>query len=384
MSITKADLFITSTGSTITASCSIYNEGTMDTIMPVALAMNLLQMANEVSQNQGILPPNLTDIWAGLQNPLSGPGNPIAKEAFDECMRKTAGAGSRLFLLLKRDIGEILQQIDELPDGTYLTIHTNCAFFPWEILTSQIYDETMTAEPPKKELMWGYRFVTNYNYLSKAWTSNRALLKAHRSGEPFVSFNLNPTIDNGFKTANFKPIKYQIDFYERDVPAGKGALFQTGVDIRRQLLTGEQPSTLIYIYCHGGAASVFGSGGSAVLEVDENAFIDPMNVTMATIDYKRGPVVFLNSCESSSHSPAVLTHFLEAFREKKAAGIIGTVIKIPATFAAAFGCAIIKEYLQGKQLGVALFEIRRRLVDLNNPLGLFYSLQCPAEISISV
>lgn len=381
----KASLFVMSEGSSIRAWCSIDYGFVLDNINPAQISINLLQLTNTISQNDKILPESMTDIWAGLADPMAGPDNPITKEAFEECLRKTANAGSTLFLELKKDIGEILEKINALPDGSYLTINTNCAFLPWEILTPEAYDESMSDELPKRELMWGYRFITNYSLPPKTWTKYHDLFKAHQNGKPFVSFNLNPTIDNNFKTANFKPVERQEKFYsDFIVPDETGNISRNGAEIRKRLVTGEQMSTLIYIYCHGNAAAAFGEQGLPKLEVDEGVFIEPSNVTKSSVDYKRGAVIFLNSCESGSHSPAVLTNFLEAFRDKNAIGVIGTVIKIPATFAAAFGCEVIKAYLQGKPLGVVLFGLRRRLIDLGNPLGLFYSLQCPAEISVSV
>ena len=57
-------------------------------------------------------------------------------------------------------------------------------------------------------------------------------------------------------------------------------------------------------------------------------------------------------------------------------GMIGTTIQIPATFAAAFGKKFIEAYLAGVPVARAIYELRRKLLDQNNPLGMFYSLQC--------
>ena len=62
-------------------------------------------------------------------------------------------------------------------------------------------------------------------------------------------------------------------------------------------------------------------------------------------------------------------------------GIIGTTIEIPATFAAAFGRKLIEAYLAGIPIGKAIYKLRRELLDLSNPLGMFYSLQCPFYIT---
>lgn len=57
-------------------------------------------------------------------------------------------------------------------------------------------------------------------------------------------------------------------------------------------------------------------------------------------------------------------------------GMIGTTIQIPATFAAAFGRKFIEAYLEGIPVAKAIYDLRRKLLDQNNPLGMFYSLQC--------
>ena len=62
-------------------------------------------------------------------------------------------------------------------------------------------------------------------------------------------------------------------------------------------------------------------------------------------------------------------------------GIIGTTIEIPATFAAAFGRKLIEAYLDGIPIGTVVYKLRRELLDRSNPLGLFYSLQCPFYIT---
>jgi len=62
-------------------------------------------------------------------------------------------------------------------------------------------------------------------------------------------------------------------------------------------------------------------------------------------------------------------------------GIIGTTILIPATFAAAFGKKIIEAYLDGIPVGKAIYELRKELLRRNNPLGMFYSLQCPFYVT---
>jgi hypothetical protein len=62
-------------------------------------------------------------------------------------------------------------------------------------------------------------------------------------------------------------------------------------------------------------------------------------------------------------------------------GIIVTTIEIPATYAAAFGKKLIEAYLKGIPIGTAIYKLRQELLDRDNPLGMFYSLQCPFYIT---
>lgn len=380
--IVRAELTIMEKSSGIDIGCDFEYSSIPDKFPGRQSTINSQQLETLVAGSTNILPPNMTSIWAGMEDPLSGPTNKIEKEAFEDCLKHTADAGSTLFLELgKKDkrLGKILQKIDELPDKSWLTIYTNHAFLPFEILTSEGYDQQATNELPEKERMWGYRFMINYVLLPEddEMSNYNDLYKNHQNGDPFISFNLNPTIDKKFARDKFKPVEFQTDFYKKSI-AGKGEMFKTGKEIRRQFTDCEQGSTLIYVYCHGA------SGKVEILELDAGYSIEPSSVTKRKSDFKRAPIVFLNSCESGSHSPAALNNFLSAFYEKKALGIIATVIQIPATFAATFGCRIVCDYLNGMPLGPAMLKLRRELLEKCNPLGLFYSLQCPAEISIPV
>jgi hypothetical protein len=100
------------------------------------------------------------------------------------------------------------------------------------------------------------------------------------------------------------------------------------------------------------------------------------------VTYPRGPLVFLNSCSSGGFSPLGFSTFLTRFRDKQALGLITTSFTIPAAFAAVFGQRLIERYVAGERLGRALLALRRDLLKVGVPLGLFYSLHCPGDITI--
>lgn len=346
-------------------------------------------LANEISQVKNSMPPASTAIWAGLADPLAAPPSEPVAARFQECMENTIGEGNRLYkFLVKVGLGPILEQLDQMPEGSKLTINTDCAFLPWEILYSRSYSANLPAsvkakEPlPDPKRMWGYRFLIQYNLLDKNETPNWVeLMAAHKNGQPFISLNLNPSIANAGRP--FQPIAYHRDFYTQHLSLNKvGAIYDSASDIEGQLYSEQQDATVLYLYCHGRNSVPFAVNNSEALEFEPNGnLLDPVTLGAYENEYTRAPVIFLNSCTSGQPSPLSFSSFHLAFRRKKAMGIIGTSIEMPITFGAAFGCRLLEEYIKGVPLGVAIYALRRELVDKGNPLGLFYSLQCPIEVT---
>jgi hypothetical protein len=301
----------------------------------------------------------------------------------------TIEEGSKLYAELRDNgLGDILERLNQMPDGSRLRISTDCAFLPWEILYHEPFSGKLLrmgrSARPERHKLWGYRFVTSYNLLDTGQTSVQwgELRAAHRDGRPFVSVNLNRSIERAFAGRPFLPIQYHKDFYANRL-AGEslGGVYDSPADIYDQLYAPGGQATFLYLYCHGSNSAPFAQVNDELLEIDEKEEIEPNDVRTAQGSYARAPIVFLNSCLSNEISPLSFSSFHSAFRGRKAMGIIGTAIKMPATFGAAFGCKLMESYLEGKPLGVAIYALRRELVDRNNPLGLFYSLQCPAEVT---
>src|SRR6185295_11025550 len=116
------------------------------------------------------------------------------------------------------------------------------------------------------------------------------------------------------------------------------------------------------------------------LDLDAKTSIDPIIINNDS-KFLRGPIVILNSCSSGAVSPLSFSSFLSTFKDKRAIGVVATSFQMPASFAAAFGQQLLKEYLRGVSIGDALIKLRRDLLRLHNPLGMFYSLQCPMHVT---
>jgi hypothetical protein len=347
-------------------------------------------LATRITDIKKAIPPEATSIWAGLDDPLAEPAAGVVAQRFKQCMELTIEEGSTLYAELSASgLHDILQRLDQMPDGSRLRISTDCAFLPWEIMYPEAFStgvpEKHRPSPAQPEKLWGYRFVTSYNLLDTGQTKVQwgELRAAHKAGgPPFVSLNLNSTIEQAFAGRPFHPIQHHRDFCTSRLAATHvGQVFDSTDGIYGQLYAPERQPTFLYLYCHGRNTIPFAPGNIELLEIDTNVQIEPNDLSAATGFYARAPIVFLNSCTSGQPSPLSFSSFHSAFRGRKAMGIIGTAIEMPATFGAAFGCKLIERYLAGQPLGVAVYALRRELVKLGNPLGLFYSLQCPAEVT---
>lgn len=377
-----ADLYVWMDGGEVKASCQIPGRRWMSP-MGVRVGKTSETLVEKVASIKNVLPPEKTRIWKGLSDPLAPPANEVIAQEFEACLERVATTGWELYSgLSDGGLKAILENINAMPDGSLLNVHTDCAFFPWEMLYPSPYSALLERElrpPLERAEFWGYRFIISYNLLpsgSEGWEPPTA---EHASGPPFVSLNLNPTIDGDFKLSDFKPIAYHRQFFA-DALSARGNLLDRGRAITRNLLADDNRSTIIYLYCHGSSYVPFGSG-EEMLTLDAETSINPGALRVKPNRYLRGPVVILNSCSSAAQSPLSFSSFHGTFREKGAMGVIGTTIQIPGTFAAAFGRRLIEAYLDGVPLGAAVYRLRRELLDLGNPLGLFYSLQCPPDIT---
>lgn len=349
------------------------------------ISVNLAGMGGKIDQLKKVLNSDQTAIWAGLSDPLGEPPNKVAADEFTNAVERVVTEGATLYRELSAlGFRTILEKIDStLKEGDRLTIQTDSAFLPWEILYPFDYNRDWPAgkkarNPVRSQALWGYRFMTNHILFPTmdegGWEPP---LDEHQGGPVFIALNLNKTIEDAFKTRSFKPIDFHRKFYESSLLTC-GQLLDDPESIKELLLASDNKATIIYLYCHGRSTSLFNPNGDQ-LELATGAIITP--AFLDDTKYQRGPIVVLNSCSSAATSPVSFSSFHKKFRAKRAMGIIGTTIEIPATFAAAFGKKLIEAYLAGIPIGQAIYTLRRELLDRNNPLGMFYSLQCPFYVT---
>lgn len=347
--------------------------------------IDLAGMSAKIEQLRKVLNAEQTAIWAGLTDPWGSPQGELAIAEFANAVERVVTEGAALYQeLCANGFRTVLEKIDDtLKEGDRIRINTDSAFLPWEILYPYEYNQEWPvskkkAQPLRPKALWGYRFMTSHYLLPSINEGGYQFpITEHKSGPDFISLNLNKEIEDAFGNRAFKPIDFHHQFFNSSL-SKRGQLLEDPESIKEDLLAANNNATVIYLYCHGKSTTLFTAEG------DELQLATGSVITPAFLDqtkYLRGPIVILNSCSSAATSPLSFTSFLKKFRSKRAMGIIGTTIEIPATFAAAFGRKLIESYLAGNPLGKAVYELRRDLLDRSNPLGMFYSLQCPDYVA---
>ena len=327
-------------------------------------------------------------IWDELADPLHPTHAELSK--LSRPLACSAHTGSVLHDWLAGPAGmrDILNHIDGLPPGSRIVVHTDDVAVPWEMIYPDRYrieDSANPGEDVDVARFWGHRFEFE-TYLTPAQHSlpegEIDLIDQHVKSEKRLTAVLNNGIDDERPWKAGAPVKYQRSRFD-------GAPFLSGVDIRekcpnvRKLLNTETTGgALIYFYCHGAAEGPFDPTRREVLQLGAECLIKPD--ALSEEKFTDAPIVFLNSCSSGPLAALSFDSFCASFLRKGALGLITTSFTIPAPFAARFGCELILRYMKGERaLGEVLHELRRDALNARIPLGLFYMLRCPADVTRS-
>jgi hypothetical protein len=326
-------------------------------------------------------------IWGVLDEPLAKPDNNKSAElAFKECLERVATAGWELYKGLSNDpeFAKVLEAVEKLESGSTVSIKTNCAFLPWEILNRSPFnwkdpDEIKAERPVQPQNFWGNRFLIEC-LLAGEKHSYKTPSAMHQSSPAYVSMNVFRTIDQEVG-GNFLPGKSHETLCTELEPDAKAELRRDGKEIRKVFFENNYGPTLIYFLCHGQNDKPLNPSQREKLEIDVKDFVAPNDVYVDS-KYPSGPIIFLNSCSSGAASPLAFSTFLSEFRKKNALGLIGTSFPVPITFGSAFGQELVRQYVKKhKPIGQALLDLRRQQLANGNPIGLFYTLQCPVDIT---
>ena len=288
-------------------------------------------------------------------------------------MKAAAAAGWKLYQLLKSDpaIEPLLAAIDALPDGSRITVASNATVFPWELMYPREYVVDYPIENYDSGHFWGQRFVFE-SLLIVPPMSEKPPASRRQPDSMRIRMGLNSGIDReppwNASERPLMPVKLQKEYCDAALKQ-RGGYFDTYEmlsDTFRTAYTG----SMIYYFCHGAASQLQFDKLKSTFR-PEHIMGDP---------YPGWPVVFLNACDAADISPLSFFSFRSRFRTKKAAGLIAPSFPVPTLFAALFGRAFLSEYVMQRPIGEILLGLRRRLIKNDNPLGLWYSLQCLLDI----
>lgn len=344
---------------------------TLSTLTPTLKTVQGLVQATATSQ-----------IWRQIPNPFAFSATDSQKRALADAMRRVAQGGWELWVRLGQDedLVPILRDLDGLPPGSRITIVTDCAFVPWEIVYPEnivLWDDTADAarHPVKPMLFWGARYIIQSTLPEESDIAAEKLV--HSSAASGALLCLNPSIDDKFEEVGEKPSASHRRWAD-ELRKATGLVIepldpQSAV---QTLLRTRQASKYIYVFCHG-------RGGEAeAIELGDGVdyVVRPADLH-GTAPFEGRPIVFLNSCSSGAYEPLSLTNFYQEFRDpKRVLGLIGTSFPVPAMTAASIGQRVMQEYLLGKaDIGNILYDARKQLVENSVPIGLFYTLHCPAD-----
>jgi putative chitinase len=292
------------------------------------------------------------------------------------CLQQVMKIGSDLYqhFMREKKFKEIIDRIEVLPPNSRITVKTDSEAFPWEFFYPLPYDDEVDSKKnfyPEK--FWGHRFLFETLLLPPSNGQKFPPLRRQR-GKLHVSMGMNSGIDTEvpWNADPPRPVQIQKEFFDAALK-DSGTYFDQYDDIRSIVLK-DDPASLIYLFCHGAAEE---------LKFDDvSPRLKPKHLTGGP-QYPNWPVVFINACDAGNISPFASVSFRTEFRLRGAAGIIAPLFEVPTMFAARFANAFLRAYSDRQSVGATLLTLRRELLARNNPLGLWYSLQCPLDVKAS-
>jgi hypothetical protein len=298
------------------------------------------------------------------------PHDPVLEGAALACMEAAMTAGSKLYRILAQDavLQEAIELIEELPEASKISVISENVVFPWELLYPLRYDYGRPKENYKPERFWGRRFQIE-SLLFADSRGEKLPVRRQQTGRLHVTMGLNNFIDTEWKARpRLLPVQLQKEYCET-VLKDRGRYLEKYDEIA-DLLTQPHSGSLIYFFCHG---------SDVQLEFDKSKPTFTPN-SLSETPYPGWPIIFLNACSAGDVSALSFVSFRTAFRMKKAAGVVAPSFSIPTLFAAVFAKSLLDQYVARRPIGEILFLLRRQLLERNNPLGLWYSLQCPLDV----
>jgi hypothetical protein len=333
----------------------------------------LISQANLDATYKGVILDDLTKIagdavWRSVDEKLELPAD--GKEAARASMRMAMTAGSKLYRTFSQDdvFKHLLGLINNLPDGSKITMISNGTVFPWELFYPLDYIDGYPEGNYQPDKFWGARFLFESLLVTPSGEHKPPPMR-RQSGRLHVSMGVNSAIDRDWEGRSLLPAALHKAYYTASL-SDRGSYYDQHEDIA-ELLRTPHATSMIYFFCHGSSDELQFNKEKGAL----NAF------HVMGESYPGYPIVFVNACSAGNISPLSFLSFRTEFRKKRAAGLIAPSFPVPTLFAAVFAKTFLIRYADGQPVGQILFMLRRELLlAKDNPLGLWYSLQCPLDV----
>lgn len=147
---------------------------------------------------------------------------------------------------------------------------------------------------------------------------------------------------------------------------------------------------VVYIYCHGGETEVSGTQVTVpYLAIGTSEKLTPTDIGTLSKDPAylywtvASPLVFINGCHTVDVTPDVLVNFVDAFAGLNSSGVVGTEVTVHQALANEVGTVFLQAFLT-KSAGEAIRDVRHRLVQKGNLMGLAYTAYCLSSLRLSL
>ena len=306
----------------------------------------------------------------------------IPKAIHEQALVKLANAGTFLFKTLfsgpgadegMKAIGRLLREVIAAPEPLDVQIVTERFYFPWSLL----YIADAPAAP-----------IDARRFLGFAHRVEEVALRSHDARPPEIRHDanlqlgvyVNKSIDGEMK-ATF--VADQIAFFDSVEKTHKAriATRDTADAALKALSDPNVPDQLMYFYCHARSGSV--NDAALLLEKEKSITLQDLRLNAPDDPFRSTPLVVINACQSGQLSPLFYDGFIPELMSRGARGVIGTECDTPAIFAAAWATRFLREFLNGKELGKVVFDLRREFLEQeNNLMGLLYAVHCNGNTRI--
>ncbi|WP_426613900.1 hypothetical protein [Bradyrhizobium sp. McL0616] len=310
-------------------------------------------------------------LWKSIDEELTLPSDDISRDLAREAMQAAVTVGSKLYRLFSEDpvFQKMFQQIEALPLGAKIAVITDSVVLPWEMLYPLDYIDGYPAENYQPEQFWGNRFVIE-SLLIVTSTEEKLPTNRQQARPLHVTMGLNEGIDleKAWEGRKLLPVKLQKDYFDLKL-AHRGNYASGFNQVMTAFRDQSANASLIYFFCHGTAD---------ILEFEKSKPFTAFHVSGPP--FENWPLVFVNACDAGNISPVSFLSFRKEFRKRRSAGLVAPSFPIPTLFAAVLARTFIERYAERIPVGKILFDLRRELLARDNPLGLWYSLQCPLDL----